>query len=103
MEHFDKYFHQFVSFCKTRLTVTTAETISWLGLIIIHASTIPTIISVMTGLNDKLPPIDMVLFVYGGLALFFIRAAILKDMINMVTIGFGFVVHTILLSLLVFK
>lgn len=103
MEHFDKYFQQFVSFCKTRLTVTTAETISWLGLIIIHASTIPTIISVMTGLNDKLPPIDMVLFVYGGLALFFIRAAILKDMINMVTIGFGFVVHTILLSLLVFK
>lgn len=103
MEHFDKYFQQFVSFCKTRLTVTTAETISWLGLIIIHASTIPTILSVMTGFNDKLPPIDMVLFVYGGLALFFVRAAILKDMINMVTIGFGFVVHTILLSLLVFK
>lgn len=103
MEHFDKYFQQFVAFCKTRLTVTTAETISWLGLIIIHAATIPTILSVMTGFNDKLPPIDMVLFVYGGLALFFVRAAILKDMVNIVTIGFGFVVHTILLSLLVFK
>ena len=103
MEHFEKYFQQFVSFCKTRLTVTTAETIAWLGLIIIHAATIPTILSVMTGFNDRLPPIDMVLFVYGGLALFFVRAAILKDTINMVTIGFGFVVHTILLSLLVFK
>lgn len=103
MEHFNKYLQHFISFCKTRLTVTTAETISWLGLILIHAATIPTIISVMTGLNDRLPPIDMVLFVYGGLALFFVRAAILKDMVNMVTIGFGFVVHTILLSLLVFK
>lgn len=103
MEHFEKYLQQFVTFCKTRLTVTTAETISWLGLIIIHAATIPTIISVMTGYNDKLPPIDMVLFVYGGLALFLVRAAILKDMINLVTIGTGFIIHTILLSLLVFK
>lgn len=103
MEHFEKYLQQFVTFCKTRLTVTTAETISWLGLIIIHAATIPTIISVMTGYNDKLPPIDMVLFVYGGLALFLVRAAILKDMINLVTIGAGFIIHTILLSLLVFK
>jgi hypothetical protein len=57
----------------------------------------------MAGLNDKLPSIDMVLFVYGGLALFFVRAAILKDMINIVTIGIGFVIHTILLSLLIFK
>ena len=103
MEQFDKYIQQFITFCKTRLTVTTAETLSWIGLILIHACTSPTILSVMTGFNDKLPPIDMVLFVYGGLALFFVRAAILKDMINIVTIGFGFVVHSILLSLLVFK
>ena len=103
MEYFDKYFQQFISFCKTSLTVTTAQTISWIGLVLIHASTVPTILSVMTGLNDKLPPIDMVLFVYGGLALFFVRAAILKDMINIVTIGVGFVIHTILLSLLIFK
>ena len=45
----------------------------------------------------------MVLFVYGGLALFFVRAAILRDMINIVTIGLGFIIHTILLSLLIFK
>ena len=103
MEFFDKYFQQFIDFCKTSLTVTTAQTIAWIGLVLIHASTIPTILSVMTGLNDRLPPIDMVLFVYGGLALFFVRAAILRDMINIVTIGVGFVVHNILLSLLVFK
>jgi hypothetical protein len=103
MEHFNKYFQQFIEFCRTSLTVTTAQTIAWIGLVLIHAATIPTILSVMTGLNDKLPPVDMVLFVYGGLALFFVRAAVLKDMINIVTIGVGFVIHTILLSLLIFK
>ena len=58
---------------------------------------------VMAGLNDKMPPVDLVLLVWAGLALFFVRAAILKDMINLVTIGFGFVAHAVLLALLVFK
>ena len=103
MEHLDRYFKTFVLFCKTRLTTTTAETISWLGLILIHAATVPTVLSIMAGLNDKMPPVDMVLLVWAGLALFFVRAAILKDMINLVTIGFGFVAYAVLLALLVFK
>ena len=103
MEHLDRYFKTFIQFCKTRLTTTTAETISWLGLILIHSATVPTVLSIMAGLNDKMPPVDLVLLVWAGLALFFIRAAILKDMINLVTIGFGFVAHAVLLSLLVFK
>lgn len=103
MEHLDKFFKTFIEFCRTRLTVTTAETISWIGLILIHAATIPTILSVMAGLNDRLPPVDLILLMWGGLGLFFVRAAILKDMINLVTIGLGFLAHVILLSLLVFK
>lgn len=103
MEHLDKFFKTFIEFCRTRLTVTTAETISWIGLILIHAATIPTILSVMAGLNDRLPPVDLILLIWGGLGLFFVRAAILKDMINLVTIGLGFLAHVILLSLLVFK
>jgi hypothetical protein len=50
-----------------------------------------------------MPPVDLVLLVWAGLAMFFVRAAILKDMINLVTIGFGFVAHAVLLALLVFK
>ncbi|NBS61467.1 MAG: hypothetical protein EBT26_05430 [Microbacteriaceae bacterium] len=103
MEHLNRYFESFISFCKTRLTSTTAETISWLGLILIHAATVPTMLSIMAGLNDKMPPVDLVLLVWAGLALFFVRAAILKDMINLVTIGFGFVAHAVILALLVFK
>jgi len=103
MEHLDRYFKTFVLFCKTRLTTTTAETISWIGLILIHAATVPTVLSIMAGLNDKMPPLDLVLLVWAGLAMFFVRAAILKDMINLVTIGFGFVAHAVLLALLVFK
>jgi len=90
-------------FCKTKLTEATAETIHWIAVIVIHASTIPTLLAVMSGLTDKLPSIDLVLFTWAGLSLMFIRASILKDMLNIVTIGFGFIVHAIIMALILFK
>lgn len=90
-------------FCRTKLTAATAETIAWIGLILIHASTVPTLMAVMSGLTDKMPPIDLVLFVWAGLTLYFVRAAILKDMVMVITIGFGFVVHAAMLALITFK
>lgn len=93
----------FVDFCKTKLTAATAETIAWVGLILIHASTLPSVISLMAGVNDKMPSIDMVLFTWVGLTLFFIRAAVMRNMLYIITIGLGFIVHALLLAFLVFK
>jgi hypothetical protein len=90
-------------FCRTKLTAATAETISWVAVIIIHAATIPTMLAIMSGLTEKMPPIDLVLFTWAGLALLFVKATILKDMLNIVTIGFGFVIHAVILSLILFK
>lgn len=102
--HIPKFdLHQVMEFCRTKLTQATAETIAWVGVLLIHAATIPTMIALMAGLTDKTPPIELVLFIWGGLALFFIRAAILKDMLNVITIGFGFLVHAVMLSLVMFK
>ena len=72
-------------FCRTKLTAATAETIAWIGLILIHAATVPTLLAVMSGLTEKMPPVDLVLFVWAGLSLFFVRAAILKDMVMVIT------------------
>jgi len=92
-----------IDFCKNNLTQATAETISWVGILLIHAATIPTMIALMAGLSDKTPPIELVLFIWGGLSLFFVRAAILKDMLMVITIGFGFLVHSVILALILFK
>ena len=94
---------KFGDFCRTRLTVATADTIYWLSVIILHASTVPTLLAIMSGLTEKMPSIDLVLFTWAGLSLLFVRAAILKDMLNIVTIGCGFVIHAVLLSLILFK
>lgn len=92
-----------VQFFSTHLTAATAETISWVAVILIHAATMPTMIALMSGLSDKTPPIDLVMFIWGGLALLFIKAAILKDMLNVITIGVGFLAHAIILALVLFK
>jgi len=58
---------------------------------------------VMAGLTDRLPGVDLVLLVWAGLTLLFIKAAVQKDMLNVVTIGFGFIIQAVMLALIFFK
>jgi uncharacterized protein with PQ loop repeat len=88
---------------KEHMPHISAETAGWCAVILLHLATIPTMIAVMTGLTEKLPPVDMVLFSWAGLFLFFIKATIQKDLLNIVTIGFGFFVQACLMALIIFK
>jgi hypothetical protein len=57
----------------------------------------------MTGLSDRTPNLDIVLFAWTGLVLMFLRAVVLKDVLNIVTIGVGFIVQAVLMALILFK
>jgi hypothetical protein len=81
----------------------SAETLGWIGVILVHMATIPTLVAVLTGLTEKLPPVDIVLLTWLGLFMFFVRSVISKDLLNIITIGFGFFVQAVLLALIVFK
>lgn len=81
----------------------SAETSGWLAIILLNLATIPTLIAVLTGLTEKMPPVDMVIFSWVGLFLFFLKATIQKDLLNVVTIGFGFFVQASLMALIIFK
>lgn len=81
----------------------SAETLGWIAVIILHSATIPSLLAVMAGLTDRLPGVDLVLLVWGGLALLFVKASVQKDMLNIVTIGFGFIVQAVLMALIFFK
>lgn len=92
---------------KTRITGyvnrLSAETLEWLSILILHAATLPSFLAVMAGITDKLPPVDLVLMVWLGLALLFAKAAVKKDMFNIVTIGFGYLLQAVMMSLIFFK
>ena len=81
----------------------SAETLQWLAALVLHAATVPTLLALMTGLSDRTPSLDIVLFMWAGLVLLFMRAVVLKDMLNIVTVGTGFIVQAVLMALILFK
>lgn len=95
--------NNFKDFVTTKFTAISSETFGWLANVVLHASTIPSLLAVMAGLTDRLPGVDLVLLVWAGLTLLFVKAAVQKDMLNVVTIGFGFIVQAVLMALIFFK
>jgi hypothetical protein len=81
----------------------SAETLGWVGVILVHLATIPTLVAVLTGLTEKMPPVDIVLLMWMGLFMFFVKSVISKDLLNIITIGFGFFVQAVLMALIIFK
>ena len=90
-------------FIKNKISVISAETFGWLAAIVLHSATVPSMLAVMAGLTDRLPGVDLVLLVWTGLTLLFVKATIQKDMLNIVTIGFGFIIQAVLMALIFFK
>lgn len=81
----------------------SAETLNWIGVILIHASTLPMLFAVFTGLSDRMPPIDMVLLIWGGLLALFAQAAVLNNRVQLITISLGFALQAILMALIFCK
>ena len=97
----ENYKAKFLSYF-SGFTKSTADTIAWLAIVVLNLAFVPSIIAVMSGLSDRMPPLDIALVVWSGLLLFFIRSAILKDMLMVFTIGLGFVAQVFLLGMTFF-
>jgi hypothetical protein len=91
------------TFLTNSLAKISADTLGWLAAIVFHASTIPTLLALLSGLSDHTPSLDVVLFLWAGLTLLFLRSIVLKDVLNIITIGTGFIVQAALMALILFK
>jgi hypothetical protein len=85
------------------LTQVSDEALGWLAVVILHSATLPSMLAYSQGLSNDPLPIDMVLLVWTGLMLLFIKAVIRKDMLNIVTIGAGFALQAGIMALTLFK
>lgn len=81
----------------------SAETLEWLSIIVVHSATIPTLLALMTGLSDNTPPLDVVLFIWAGLVLLFGRAILLRNSLNIITNGIGFITQAVIMAFILFK
>jgi hypothetical protein len=99
----DNFRNGVVTWFTEHFTKVSAETLGWMAALFIHFSIIPTLLAAMAGLTDKMPPVDMVMFCWGALALLFIKAVMINDRLNVLTIGIGFIVQCSLMGLMLFK
>ena len=83
--------------------IDITETCGWIGMVLIHAATLPTSLGVILGYTDRLPPLSMVLMVWSGLFLFLIRALGRNDKLYIISNAVGFFFNSVLLASIVFK
>ena len=92
-----------ISTLQSYLAPVSSATLSWLAVILFHSATVPTLISVLTGLSDKMPTVDMVLLTWAGLTALFAQAVVQRNFINIVTICLGFIIQSSLMVLIFFR
>ena len=90
-------------FLNNHLHKISADTLGWLAAIVLHCATVPSLLALMTGLSDHVPSLDVVAFLWAGLVLLFLRAIVLKDTLNIITIGVGVIVQAGLMALILFR
>jgi hypothetical protein len=95
-----KFIQEFIG---TYIPRVSAETLGWLAIVVINCATIPTLLALLTGLSDRAPSLDIILFMWAGLLLMFGRAVVLKDSLNIITIGLGFMVQAVVMAMILFK
>jgi hypothetical protein len=103
MDKIDTYIGNIKAFFLEKFSHISAEAIGWIAVIILHCATLPTWLAQMQGLTDKLPGVDIILMVWAGLVLFFIKAILNRDMLNIITIGIGFAVQATMMALIFLK
>ena len=99
----DELLNSLRTWLEQHLPKVSAETLGWLAVVLIHCATIPTLLALLTGLSDTVPNLDIVLFMWAGLVLLFFRAVVLRDLLNIITIGLGFITQAVIMAMILFK
>jgi hypothetical protein len=91
------------NFVKEHLGHISAHTLGWITIILLHFSSIPTLIAVLLAQSDKLPPVDLMIFVWAALTTLFFKSLIEKNFLYLATICMGFLAQTVIMGLILFK
>lgn len=90
-------------FTVAHLGHVSANTLGWITIILLHLASVPTLVAVLLAQSDKLPSIDLMLFVWAGLGTLFFKSLIEKNYLYIATNCMGFLAQTVIMGLILFK
>ena len=90
-------------FLREHLGRISAHTLGWITIILLHFASIPTLIAVLMAQSDRLPPVDLMVFVWCALITMFFKSLIERNFLYIATICLGFAAQTLIMGLILFK
>jgi len=90
-------------FAKDHAGGISSHTLGWLTIILLHFSAVPTLLAVLLAQNDKLPPVDLMLFIWAALTTLFFKSLIERNFLYVSTICVGFIGQVVLMGMILFK
>jgi hypothetical protein len=91
------------SFFKNHLGHLSSHTLGWITIVLLHFASVPTLLAMILAQSDKLPPYDLMLFVWAALTTLFFKSLIEKNFLYVSTICMGFIAQVVMLGMIVFK
>jgi hypothetical protein len=73
------------------------------AVVLLHAATLPSYLSVMMAWTDAMPPLDMVILTWTGIACMFAQSMIQKNSVMIITIAVGFMLQSLFMALIFFR
>jgi hypothetical protein len=98
--HFPVAVYRFLS---NHLGHISSHTLGWLTIVLLHFASVPTLIAVLMAQSDRMPPVDLMMFVWSALITLFFKALIERNFLYLATICLGFAGQTVIMSLILFK
>lgn len=91
------------AFLKDHIGHISAHTMGWVTIILMHFASVPSLVAVLMAQSDKLPPVDLMIFVWAALVTLFFKSLIERNFLYVATICLGFAGQTLLMGLILFK
>ena len=90
-------------FFVNHIVKVSAHALGWIAIVMLHFSSIPTLWAVILGETDKLPNLDLMIFIWAALTTLFVKAILEKDRLYITTIALGFVAQTLMSGIILYK
>lgn len=90
-------------FLRDHISRITGNTLGFLTIILLHLASMPTLMSVLLAQSDKLPPADLMIFIWSALTTLFFKSMLERNLLYVATICIGFVAQTLIMGLILFR
>ena len=78
-------------------------TLEWIAIVLIHCSCVPSTIAFLRGITDLMPSVEVVLFTWVGLIVYFFKSFVENNRIMIFTNAVAFCIQAVLLAAVVYK